>query len=343
MKAVSSMLLAGLMTTANAEEATPQHDAVVNPEFEAINEALLAEGSNLRLLKIEYIVAPDVEGGDLAGRTIYANNRDLLLRSQWVPGDARRFADGNNLTQVSFPALADANVGTPNQLSGTPAVDAAFDTWDSGTRCSDLSILKRPWDDPDPSHVPFVLGLRAGLPRANPFMADITTMGWLPGWVFELIFSRNNVIGVCWTFIFTEPDPDNPTGPRVPTDVNGDGYRDIAFKEVWYNDRFNWSTDGSPGIDIETVALHENGHALGLGHFGTIFRDGGRTVHDGSLFGGIAATTERQLPLAKPSRRRTHLCATQRTRLVASASRLRITLSAILRKPKPFSENCTDT
>jgi hypothetical protein len=24
----------------------------------------------------------------------------------------------------------------------------------------------------------------------------------------------------------------------------------------------------NPGIDVETVALHENGHGLGIGHFG---------------------------------------------------------------------------
>ncbi len=44
--------------------------------------------------------------------------------------------------------------------------------------------------------------------------------------------------------------------------------------EVFYNDGFDWTTENavflSPtaGIDIETISVHENGHALGLGHFG---------------------------------------------------------------------------
>jgi hypothetical protein len=46
------MLLAGLITTANAADAPPEHDAVVNPEFEVMNETLYAEGSNLELMNI---------------------------------------------------------------------------------------------------------------------------------------------------------------------------------------------------------------------------------------------------------------------------------------------------
>ena len=74
------------------------------------------------------------------------------------------------------------------------------------------------------------------------------------------------------TFIFTEED-------GTPTDINGDQYLDTALNEVYYNNTFGqagtdradrpWAIDGPPpAIDVETVALHENGHSLELGHFG---------------------------------------------------------------------------
>jgi hypothetical protein len=75
------------------------------------------------------------------------------------------------------------------------------------------------------------------------------------------------------TFIFDDP----VTG--LPTDINGDNRLDTALNEVYYNDNFGdpsgdragnpWGIDVLlPGIDVETVALHENGHSLGIGHFG---------------------------------------------------------------------------
>jgi len=63
-----------------------------------------------------------------------------------------------------------------------------------------------------------------------------------------------------------------------PTDINGDNYLDTAYVEIYYNDYFGESGGSResypwqinldlPAIDVESVALHETGHALGLGHF----------------------------------------------------------------------------
>jgi hypothetical protein len=60
----------------------------------------------------------------------------------------------------------------------------------------------------------------------------------------------------------------------MPTDIDRDGRGDTAFAEVWFNDALKYSTTGAAGrIDIESAALHEHGHALGLGHFGKIAGD----------------------------------------------------------------------
>lgn len=80
------------------------------------------------------------------------------------------------------------------------------------------------------------------------------------------------ILAVSVTFIFV-----NPT-TRQPTDANGDQRLDTALNEVYYNNTFGqagtdragnpWRiSEALPAIDVETVALHENGHSLGIGHF----------------------------------------------------------------------------
>jgi hypothetical protein len=62
---------------------------------------------------------------------------------------------------------------------------------------------------------------------------------------------------------------------NVPTDIDNNGRADVAFREIYYNLRFAWSEGPSRprGIDIDSVATHEAGHAFGLGHFGKVFLD----------------------------------------------------------------------
>jgi hypothetical protein len=82
---------------------------------------------------------------------------------------------------------------------------------------------------------------------------------------------------------------------------------EIRESDIFFNTRFTWSVapNGEPGrVDLESVALHEVGHLLGLGHSAlgeTEMIDGGgrRVIASGSIMFPIAftpgATAERVL------------------------------------------------
>ena len=128
-----------------------------------------------------------------------------------------------------------------------------FDVLDgtlTGTTCDDI------FDVTSPNYVP-------GPPFQGDFqnpVADIVVGGWINPQYFISCLGSINIIGVTWTFF--------------QADTDGDNYLDRLYVEQFYNPAFAWTTTnavyldfGAP-IDIETIAVHENGHAHGLGHFG---------------------------------------------------------------------------
>lgn len=224
-----------------------------------INAALDDADAGVRLARMEWVEPAaagrdDVPQEDPPNHEVFADDRQLRLGSRWVPGDDRR--DGRTTLAYTVDQTFATASGAAGPVDGEPEIDASFDTWNA-VQCSDLTVEKQA----DPGSIPsgiLVGGETEGL--------DIGEVGFLPGAIFDALLgpgASEQVLGVTFTFVFVEDG--------TPTDVDGDGNNDTAFKEVWYNDAFDWTADAAAaGQDVQTVALHENGHTLELGHFGKI-------------------------------------------------------------------------
>ncbi len=168
--------------------------------------------------------------------------------------DISYFVDGSDFTNDG--GLSAGQVGT--------ALVNAFNSWDA-VPSADIALTQRP-DDGGNYDVWDNSWAGAGTPDlgATLFYANVILGGWLPQSFFDDLGGGTSILGVTWIFGFV-PGPGDPVGPNGLLDADGDGYDDFAMAEIYFNDYFAWNVDGSD-IDIETVAFHEIGHALGLDH-----------------------------------------------------------------------------
>jgi len=223
-----------------------------------INGRLAEQSKNITVARVE-LFAHDGES------VVYQGHQQS---ARWVPGDPRRFADGNNITYL----VDRSDGGTASGLTADQteaAIDRAMATWNQETCLHHVNLVKRNDTEADPDVYDSFLGVGA---YGAIYLADIVHAGWLPQSFFELATgSPDKFLAISITFVFVNP----LTGQ--PTDMNDDGYLDSAFNEVYYNNVFGapdgsapdkpWGIDVSlPGYDVESLALHESGHSLGLGH-----------------------------------------------------------------------------
>ena len=89
-------------------------------------------------------------------------------------------------------------------------------------------------------------------------VADVVVGGWLPPEWFSECLGSEDVIGVTFSLSYGDGDHDH--------------YSDRLYVEQYFNEGFSWVLDGAQllgsSVDLESIAVHEDGHTLGLGHYG---------------------------------------------------------------------------
>lgn len=192
---------------------------------------------------------------------------------QWVENDPRRHAP-DGLTLYYRIDLTELPPGVSAQKTEA-AIEAAVATFEGQTCGRTLDLVRV---DTDPGTDFGYVQHAAGMGGAATPRADITFAGWVPA-AFMAAAGVPGSFGVALPATWQTDgslawglDAWDPS--RSFTDVNRDRKADLFATEIYFNRDWNYVTDDKEladtlfYIDVQTIATHELGHALGMGHFG---------------------------------------------------------------------------
>ncbi len=223
--------------------------------FQEINKDL--KGYGIAQVEIYNVASTPDDKNKLTVIPVVDASDEYRTGFRFIPNDARR-DNRDNLTYVTVSDFATS----ANGIASEQIFDDMYRVWQNETNCNNVSIDKQNFSlatDGLPSSI-----LSFGDAPQGP-IADHNVLGYIPPFLFDALDLGANTLAVNFSFGFRDEDGNF-------TDINGDGKIDLSHTETWFNDGVNWSTDGAePGsVDVATVALHEFGHSLGLGHSGVL-------------------------------------------------------------------------
>lgn len=224
------------------------------------------------------------------GRVVWLQNDlgNANLSHDFVYNDPRRALFNGGNAGVTFAVDSGWQSADANLTNQVGWLYDSIGVWNNLT-CSDLTLSENAIAPGTPGVVQRFF--QTGVINSD-WQADLTQVGFLSAAQFPYFAANPNVLGVTFTLTWVD-------GAGNATDIDGNGKTDVAFREIYYNDEFEWADNGLEGtqpsgvrlFDFPSVAIHEVGHGFSQAHFGNIGRQDGvliarpRTVMN-AIYGG---------------------------------------------------------
>ena len=201
------------------------------------------------------------------GRTIWLR-KDLgngQLDHDYVYNDPRRAELNGGYAGITYGVKTGFPSADANLVNEIYWMYESIRIWDR-LPCSNLTLRENNVNDTSPGLVANFF--ETGAIDISLVEADLTQVGFLG--VGAMFPPGTSTLGVTYT-LFWEDEAGNLT------DIDNNGKIDVALREIYYNDQYNWADNGVEGVvggvryfDFPSVAIHEVGHGFSSDHFGNI-------------------------------------------------------------------------